>query len=84
MTTVSRAKLQELYDNNNNIIIIISEKSYDNSNIIIILFQRKVECGDVIDELFGVCIRGWRKGKIMSLFKQHKGLPIPIKVIKVC
>ncbi|RXG57109.1 hypothetical protein Avbf_07638 [Armadillidium vulgare] len=44
--------------------------------------DRKVECGDVIDELFGVCIRGWRKGKIMSLFKQHKGLPIPIKVIK--
>lgn len=47
------------------------------------LFQKKIKAGDVIDEVFGVCIRGWRKGKISALFKQHKGLPVSLNVIKV-
>ncbi|XP_066949870.1 uncharacterized protein [Macrobrachium rosenbergii] len=44
--------------------------------------DNKIEVGDVIDEVFGICINGWRRGRVTSLLRQKKGLPVSLKVIK--
>lgn len=44
--------------------------------------DNKIEVGDVIDEAFGTCIHGWRRGRVSSLLRQKKGLPVSLKVIK--
>ncbi|CAL4149333.1 unnamed protein product, partial [Meganyctiphanes norvegica] len=44
--------------------------------------DNKIEIGDVIHEAFGVCIHGWRKGKVTALLRQNRGLPVSLKVIK--
>lgn len=46
-------------------------------------FQNKIEVGDVIDEAFGICINGWRRGRVTALLRQKRGLPVTLKVIKV-
>lgn len=47
-------------------------------------FQNKIEVGDVIDEAFGISIKGWRRGRVTALLRQKRGLPVSLKVIKVC
>ncbi|XP_071546011.1 uncharacterized protein [Panulirus ornatus] len=44
--------------------------------------DNKIEVGDVIDEAFGICINGWRRGRVSSLLRQKRGLPVSLKVIK--
>ncbi|XP_045581241.2 uncharacterized protein [Procambarus clarkii] len=44
--------------------------------------DNKIEIGDVIDEAFGICINGWRRGRVSSLLRQKRGLPVSLKVIK--
>ncbi|XP_042879483.1 uncharacterized protein LOC122257940 [Penaeus japonicus] len=44
--------------------------------------DNKIEVGDVIDEAFGICINGWRRGRVTALLRQKRGLPVTLKVIK--
>ncbi|KAK8402721.1 hypothetical protein O3P69_000814 [Scylla paramamosain] len=44
--------------------------------------DNKIEIGDVIDEAFGTCIHGWRRGRVSALLRQNRGLPVSLKVIK--
>ncbi|KAK8720511.1 hypothetical protein OTU49_013267 [Cherax quadricarinatus] len=46
------------------------------------LSWNKIEVGDVIDEAFGICINGWRRGRVSSLLRQKRGLPVSLKIIK--
>ncbi|XP_076051194.1 uncharacterized protein LOC143031362 isoform X2 [Oratosquilla oratoria] len=42
----------------------------------------KIEVGDIVDEVFNVCIHGWRRGRVAALMRQKKGLPVTLKIIK--
>ncbi|KAK4315080.1 hypothetical protein Pmani_013674 [Petrolisthes manimaculis] len=44
--------------------------------------DNKIEVGDIITEMFGTCIHGWRRGRVSSLLRQKRGLPITLRVIK--
>ncbi|XP_037094434.1 uncharacterized protein LOC119114339 isoform X2 [Pollicipes pollicipes] len=42
----------------------------------------KVESGDIVDELYGECCYGMRRGRVSSLLKLYQGMPVYISVVK--
>ena len=48
-----------------------------------LVFQGKIEPGDILDEIYGECLKGVRRGQIKSLLKQNQGWPVYLSVVKV-
>jgi len=44
--------------------------------------DRKIEAGDVFDEVFGKCLRKVKRGRVANLMADNRGLPIRLVVIK--
>ncbi|XP_074647922.1 uncharacterized protein LOC141903618 isoform X2 [Tubulanus polymorphus] len=44
--------------------------------------DNKIELGDVLDELYGIPLRGVKRGKMSAVLKENQGLPIYMSVIK--
>ncbi|KAK7491266.1 hypothetical protein BaRGS_00017537 [Batillaria attramentaria] len=42
----------------------------------------KVQAGDILDEMFGHCLKGARKSKVKELFQLYKGIPVYASFIK--
>ncbi|KAL8586052.1 hypothetical protein ACOMHN_023695 [Nucella lapillus] len=42
----------------------------------------KVQVGDILDEIFGHCLKGARKSKVKELFQLYKGIPVYASFIK--
>lgn len=44
--------------------------------------DRKIEAGDVFDEIFGKCLRKAKRGRVAKLMSENRGRPISVTVIK--
>jgi len=44
--------------------------------------DKKIQPGDVFDEIFGKCLRKVKRGRVASLMAENRGLPIRVTVIK--
>lgn len=44
--------------------------------------DNKVQVGDILDEIFGHCLKGARKSKVKELFQLYKGIPVYTSFIK--
>ncbi|KAK7112157.1 uncharacterized protein [Littorina saxatilis] len=44
--------------------------------------DNKVQVGDIVDEMFGHCLKGARKSKVKELFQLYRGIPVYASFIK--
>jgi len=44
--------------------------------------DKKIEAGDVFDEIFGKCLRKVKRGRVANLMADNRGLPVRLTVIK--